>query len=137
MPRRRLAEAGTSVITIDALANALKSRGFRRTPGSPRLITRLRRIKEITIDRAGRIVLVDGTSAGRGHEASPPAPEALPPAPPEEPVPVEVAAPEAETDEEPNFNVKPPPVEEVEEDEEASPGNELSPTNQRRNARSS
>src|SRR5262249_59850980 len=33
-------------VLIDTLANALKSRGFRRPPGSPRLITRLRRVKE-------------------------------------------------------------------------------------------
>jgi hypothetical protein len=49
--------AGTT--TIDALANALKSRGFRRPPGSPRLITRLRRIKELSVNRAGQITLID------------------------------------------------------------------------------
>jgi hypothetical protein len=46
-------------VSIDALANALKARGFRRTPGSPRLITRLRRIKEIDVNRAGQIALVE------------------------------------------------------------------------------
>jgi hypothetical protein len=52
-------------ITIDALSNALKSRGFRRPPGSPRLITRLRRIKQLTVDRSGTIRLIDaGESAG-------------------------------------------------------------------------
>jgi hypothetical protein len=45
-------------VTIDTLANALKSRGFSRPPGSPRLITRLRRIKEITVSRSGMITLV-------------------------------------------------------------------------------
>jgi hypothetical protein len=44
-------------VTLDALANALKARGFSRTPGSPRLITRLRRIREITVNRAGVITL--------------------------------------------------------------------------------
>src|SRR5262249_51439927 len=44
-------------VTIDTLANALKSRGFSRPPGSPRLITRLRRIKEITVSRSGMIAL--------------------------------------------------------------------------------
>ena len=38
--------------TLDSLANALKARGFSRPPGSPRLITRLRRIREITVNRA-------------------------------------------------------------------------------------
>jgi hypothetical protein len=45
-------------VSIDTLANALKGRGFRRTSGSPRLITRLRRIKELVLNRAGMIMLV-------------------------------------------------------------------------------
>ena len=44
-------------VTLDSLANALKARGFSRPPGSPRLITRLRRIKEIALSRAGVITL--------------------------------------------------------------------------------
>jgi hypothetical protein len=58
-----IGRAGDGSVSIDTLANALKSRGFRRPPGSPRLITRLRRIREITIDRGGRITLVDGAAA--------------------------------------------------------------------------
>jgi hypothetical protein len=49
--------------TLDSLANALKSRGFSRPPGSPRLITRLRRIKELDVNRAGVITLVGGAPA--------------------------------------------------------------------------
>src|SRR5262250_212742 len=49
--------AGGRGVTIDMLANALKSRGFSRPPGSPRLITRLRRIKELTVSRSGAITL--------------------------------------------------------------------------------
>jgi hypothetical protein len=45
-------------VLIDTLANALKSRGFRRPPGSPRLITRLRRIKELSVSPTGMITLV-------------------------------------------------------------------------------
>lgn len=45
-------------VTLDSLANALKARGFSRPPGSPRLITRLRRIKEVEVNRAGVITLV-------------------------------------------------------------------------------
>jgi len=48
-------------VTLDTLANALKSRGFSRPPGSPRLITRLRRIKELEVSRSGVITLHDGT----------------------------------------------------------------------------
>jgi hypothetical protein len=45
-------------VTLDSLANALKARGFSRPSGSPRLITRLRRIKELEVNRAGVITLV-------------------------------------------------------------------------------
>ena len=46
-------------VLIDTLANDLKSRGFRRPPGSPRLITRLRRIKELSVSPTGMITLVE------------------------------------------------------------------------------
>src|SRR5262245_32641860 len=49
-------------VSLDALSNALKSRGFRRPPGSPRLITRLRRIKEIEVSRGGTIRLLEGSA---------------------------------------------------------------------------
>jgi hypothetical protein len=49
-------------VSIDALANVLKSRGFRRPPGSPRLMTRLRRIREIVVSPSGVITLAE---AGR------------------------------------------------------------------------
>ena len=52
--------------TIDTLANALKARGFSRTSGSPRLITRLRRIKEIEVNRAGLITLVGSAAVENG-----------------------------------------------------------------------
>ena len=45
-------------VNIDLLSNALKARGFSRPPGSPRLITRLRRIKELDISRTGVITLL-------------------------------------------------------------------------------
>jgi len=59
----------TRPLTLDTLANALKSRGFSRPPGSPRLITRLRRIKEIALSRTGVITLVGGEGAGPREEA--------------------------------------------------------------------
>ncbi|MGH7393710.1 MAG: hypothetical protein ACREM3_30280, partial [Candidatus Rokuibacteriota bacterium] len=65
-------------VTIDALANALKGRGFRRTPGSPRLITRLRRIKELEISRNGLISLAAGGSHGAPPAEREPRPETLP-----------------------------------------------------------
>jgi hypothetical protein len=47
-------------VSIDSLANALKSRGFRRPPGSPRLLTRLRRIREVHVSSSGAITLAEG-----------------------------------------------------------------------------
>jgi hypothetical protein len=46
-------------VVIDAVANALKARGFQRPPGSPRLVTRLRRIKEIRVSPSGTITLAE------------------------------------------------------------------------------
>jgi len=57
--RELLARAPERTVSIDALSNALKARGFRRTPGSPRLITRLRRIKELEVGRTGAVRLVE------------------------------------------------------------------------------
>jgi hypothetical protein len=56
------------VVSIDALANALKRKGFRRPPGSPRLITRLRRIKELAVSPAGMIALTAANDLPRGRE---------------------------------------------------------------------
>src|SRR5262249_31403920 len=56
-------------VSIDALANALRERGFSRPPGSPRLITRLRRIKELELNRQGMIRLVDRDAAPAPREA--------------------------------------------------------------------
>ena len=65
---RDLIERSSSrMVTLDALANALKARGFSRPPGSPRLITRLRRLRELQVSRSGQITLVDG---GGGSDAA-------------------------------------------------------------------
>ena len=77
-------------VTLDSLANALKSRGFSRPPGSPRLITRLRRIKELDVNRAGVITLVGGAAAAaepvelEAEAVEPSAPPIEPSAPPVE-----------------------------------------------------
>ena len=72
--RDLIGAAGGRVVTIDTLANALKSRGFSRPPGSPRLSTRLRRIKELTVSRSGALTLADGDD-GQGGEQPAPAPD--------------------------------------------------------------
>ena len=106
-----IARASDGSVSIDTLANALKSRGFRRTPGSPRLITRLRRIREIAIDRGGRITLVDGRPAA--HQPSQPAPPLR-----DEPAPIR------EEPVEPDGNRALQPSSDEAEDE-PTPGNEL------------
>ena len=68
--RELVARSGDRSVLIDTLANALKSRGFRRPPGSPRLITRLRRIRELSVSPNGMITLVDG-SAPRAADVHP------------------------------------------------------------------
>ena len=63
-------------VTLDALSNALKSRGFRRPPGSPRLITRLRNLKGIEVTRNGIVRLLE--SGGGGTRPQPAAEEPAP-----------------------------------------------------------
>jgi len=68
-----------ATVTLDSLANALKARGFSRPPGSPRLITRLRRIRELSVSRAGQITLVEGGEAPPLEETPPPSRHAFAP----------------------------------------------------------
>jgi hypothetical protein len=77
---RELLASAPGGVSLDALANALRERGFSRPPGSPRLITRLRRIKQLDLGRSGTIRLVDNGADGSlpggaalALEASPPA----------------------------------------------------------------
>jgi hypothetical protein len=42
-------------VNLDVLEKALKSEGFSRPPGSPRLVTRLRTLKEVEVDSHGRV----------------------------------------------------------------------------------
>ena len=53
--RELLAGARGQSVTLDALSSALEARGFSRPPGSPRLITRLRQMKDIEVSRSGTI----------------------------------------------------------------------------------
>jgi hypothetical protein len=45
-------------VNIDVLEKALKHEGFSRPPGSPRLVTRLRSIKDVEVDAHGRARIV-------------------------------------------------------------------------------
>ena len=68
-------------VNLDVLEKALKAEGFARPPGSPRLVTRLRMLKEVEVDAHGRVRLVHGASPAASAVAAPAAPpEASPPA---------------------------------------------------------
>src|SRR5262249_29073829 len=76
--QRRLATSPWGV-GPGALPTALRGRAFSRRPGSPRLITRLRRIKELQVSRAGTIRLVEGQSQPVAPELAAPAHAWAPP----------------------------------------------------------
>jgi hypothetical protein len=67
--RELIRVSSSRAVTLDSLANALKARGFSRTPGSPRLITRLRRIRELAVSRSGHITLVEPQAEAAALEA--------------------------------------------------------------------
>jgi hypothetical protein len=70
---RELAErAPNGAVLIDNVARTLKARGFSRPPGSPRLVTRLRRIKELSVSPTGMISLIP--QAATAVEEAPVAP---------------------------------------------------------------
>ena len=53
---RELAQRSSNgAVLIDTIERTLKARGFARPPGSPRLVTRLRRIKELSVSPTGMI----------------------------------------------------------------------------------
>ncbi|MBI1815940.1 MAG: NYN domain-containing protein [Deltaproteobacteria bacterium] len=54
-------------VNLDVLANALKSEGFTRPPGSPRLVTRLRKLKDIELSPNGMVRV--GSSAQTAAES--------------------------------------------------------------------
>ena len=78
---RELAQRSSNgAVLIDNIERTLKARGFARPPGSPRLVTRLRRIKELSVSPTGMITLVgeperaEPVAAGVAAEAAVPEP---------------------------------------------------------------
>ena len=59
-------------VTLDALTVALKAAGFQRPPGSPRLVTRLRRMKDIEVLPNGRVRLNAAAEATVAHALAEP-----------------------------------------------------------------
>jgi hypothetical protein len=76
-------------VGLDALSNALKAAGFQRPPGSPRLVTRLRRMKDVELLPSGRVRLIEPPA---GAAAAPAAPGVPPPASQEAPASAPAAA---------------------------------------------
>ena len=70
-------------VNLDVLEKSLKAEGFSRPPGSPRLVTRLRTLKEVEVDSHGRVHLTPGGAPPHvtlAHEQAPRDSAALPPA---------------------------------------------------------
>jgi hypothetical protein len=57
-------------VSLDALSNALKDAGFSRSPGSFRLITRLRRMKELRVNSDGIIRFASAEDAAAAEGAA-------------------------------------------------------------------
>jgi hypothetical protein len=55
---RITARAPERGVNLDLLINALKAEGFGRPPGSPRLVTRLRKMKDVEVSPTGMVRLV-------------------------------------------------------------------------------
>jgi len=66
----RLAGGTPRWINLDALANALKAEGFTRPPGSPRLVTRLRKMKDVEVSANGMVRLVSGATEPHAEETA-------------------------------------------------------------------
>jgi len=63
----------TRWISLDTLANRLKAEGFIRPPGSPRLVVRLRRIKNVEVTPSGMVrLLAEGTEPSSTPALPPP-----------------------------------------------------------------
>lgn len=58
----RLAGGTSRWINLDVLTTALKAEGFTRPPGSPRLVTRLRRMKDVEVSANGMVRLANGVA---------------------------------------------------------------------------
>lgn len=55
-------------VNVDILETALKREGFSRPPGSPRLVTRLRRIKDVEVDAHGRVRIAPAAADSVGTD---------------------------------------------------------------------
>jgi hypothetical protein len=63
---RALLQRSPGGVTLDAVAARLKEKGFERPPNSPRLVTRLRSMRDLKVSAQGKVML-----AGHGSPAQP------------------------------------------------------------------
>jgi hypothetical protein len=59
-------------VNLDVLEKALKREGFSRPPGSPRLVTRLRNIKDVEVDAHGRVRIAPAAADRMATDTSTP-----------------------------------------------------------------
>jgi hypothetical protein len=67
---RELLEASPRGVMLDAIANRLKAQGFQRPPNSPRLVTRLRSMKELRVSPRGHVTLAAAPAENRREPAA-------------------------------------------------------------------
>ena len=65
-------------VNLDLLINALKGEGFLRPPGSPRLVTRLRKMKDVEVSPTGMVRLAGEAAPGPALAAAPAVAEPAP-----------------------------------------------------------
>lgn len=70
---RLTARAPERGVNLDLLINALKAEGFGRPPGSPRLVTRLRKMKDVEVSQTGMVRLLGPLAAPVPEADMPPA----------------------------------------------------------------
>ena len=59
-------------VNVDILEKALKHEGFSRPAGSPRLVTRLRTIKDVEVDANGRVRIAPAAADAMAPDTSAP-----------------------------------------------------------------
>lgn len=79
-------------VNLDLLINALKAEGFGRPPGSPRLVTRLRKMKDVEVSATGMVRLIGPLATPIDALSEPPPADAPAAADPESSAPAPLAA---------------------------------------------
>jgi len=65
-----MADGKSEGVSLDMLTRSLKAAGFQRPPGSTRLVTRLRRLKDVEVTRDGRVRLTGASAPAEAPAAT-------------------------------------------------------------------